>query len=152
MLQDENKTVHLKTTNIWRCVSRLLRYASPTSVVGLDRVAELCLTKAMDILIGRLKPNSRSEKKALEAQITGYRLELAKISQVDEFAKYSKIQRKLRSVADQLSCIKGQERELNFKYILGAQAFAWLIAVIFCFRIVYSLSASLINSLPTFVN
>lgn len=68
-----------------------------------------------------------------------YRKELVKISQVNEFAKYSKVQRKLRAASDQLSSIKGQDRELNFKYVLIAQAFAWLIAVIFCFRLIYQL-------------
>lgn len=58
---------------------------------------------------------------------------------MDEFAKYSKIQRKLRSTTDQLNSIARQDLELNIKYVLVAQGLAWLVAVIFCFRLVYQI-------------
>jgi len=88
-----------------------------------------------------LKQRRKSEKVALQTQIVEYRRELATISQVDEFAKFSKVQRKLRKTSDQLSSIVRDDFELNVKYVLVAQALAWLIAVIFCFRLAYQVYA-----------
>lgn len=75
----------------------------------------------------------------MQTQITEYRKELAKISQVDEFAKYSKVQRKLRASTDQLSGITRQDLELHLKCVVIVQALAWLIAVVFGFRLLYQL-------------
>lgn len=88
-----------------------------------------------------LKYRRRSEKLALQSQIVEYRKELAKISQVNEFAKYSKVQRKLRATSDQLSSITRQDFELNFKYVLVGQALAGLVGIILFFRLIYQLVA-----------
>lgn len=86
-----------------------------------------------------LNYRKKSEKLALKSQILEYRKELTNISQVDEFAKYSKVQRKLRATSDQLNSIVRQDLELNLKYVIIAQAMAWLLAVIFCFRLIYQI-------------
>lgn len=73
--------------------------------------------------------------------------ELSKISQVDEFAKYSKIQRKMRASLDTLKGIQQRDMELRIKYSLVANAFAWLVAVIVSFRLIYKLYAAAVVGL-----
>lgn len=58
---------------------------------------------------------------------------------MDEFAKYSKVQRKLRATTDQLNNIARKDLELNFKYVLVGQALAWMIAILFCLKLIYQL-------------
>lgn len=58
---------------------------------------------------------------------------------MNEFAKYSKVQRKLRAATDQLNNIARKDLELNFKYVLAGQALAWVIAIIFLVRLIYQL-------------
>lgn len=81
----------------------------------------------------------RKEKQELRVQIEEYRDELAKISQVDEFAKYSKVQRKLRLCTDQLNAIARQNLEKNFEYIIVGQALAWLFTSAFIIKLIYQL-------------
>lgn len=77
-----------------------------------------------------LSQRRRSEKSNLNYQISEFRKELNKISQTDEFAKYSKVQRKLRASTDQLASINREDLELNFKYFLIIQAFVWVVAIL----------------------
>lgn len=83
----------------------------------------------------------------MKAQVAEFRKELSKISQTDEFAKYSKVQRKLRSTTDQLNAISREELELNFKYVLVAQALAWLFAVIIFSNLLYQLYNAIMYSI-----
>lgn len=88
-----------------------------------------------------LKYRKRGEKQSLQRLIKDYQKELKTISQTDEFAKYSKLQRKLRASTDQYNGLAREDFELNFKYGLIGQGLAWLLAVIFSFRFVYQLYA-----------
>lgn len=73
-----------------------------------------------------MKYHRRAEKRSLQVDIGEYRKELSTISQVDEFAKYSKVQRKLKKATDQLSALARQDFELNLK----AQACSYILAAI----------------------
>lgn len=118
------------------------------STFKIEIETESTLTVELKQVVSRLlRYRRRSEKLALQTQVVEYRKELSKISQVDEFAKYSKVQRKLRVTTDQLSSISRQDLELNFKYVLVAQALAWLIAVIFGLRLLYQLYAYIMFSI-----
>jgi len=85
----------------------------------------------------------RGEKVSLQTQLRQYRQELSTISQADEFAKYSKIQRKLRAASDQLNSLAREDLELNIKYSVIGKICASLLAAIFFLRFlhqVYSFS------------
>lgn len=70
-----------------------------------------------------------SEKSSLKYQVNEFRKELSHINQIDEFAKFSKLQRKLRSSTDRLDSINREDLELKFKYFLVGQALVWGLAV-----------------------
>lgn len=91
-----------------------------------------------------LSYRKNSEKSSLKYQISEFRRELSKISQTDEFAKYSKIQRKLRSTTDLLSSINREDLELSFKYFLIGQAFIWCVSIILISRSLYAYSIELL--------
>lgn len=83
----------------------------------------------------------RSEKSSLKSQITEYRKELAKISQTDEFARYSKVQRRLRATSDKLDSIIRQDTDTQFWYVIIAQAITWPIVILLLTRLMYYLYA-----------
>lgn len=76
---------------------------------------------------------------------------MAKVSQVDEFAKYSKIQRKLRATTDKLSAISREDLELSLKYTLGIEVAIWSLILTIILRLVY-VSIIALTGLPFFVN
>lgn len=92
----------------------------------------------------------RDDKRTLQHQINEYRRELSKIHQVDEFAKYSKVQRKLRASQDQLNGILRQDLELNLKYVLVLQAIVYVIALGICFKLIFIIYDLIIKSLNQF--
>lgn len=80
-----------------------------------------------------------SVKSDLRHQIKEFSKELSKISQTDEFAKYSKIQRKLRVTTDQLRQVNREDFELSFKYTCVGLVFIWLIAIILISRLILTI-------------
>lgn len=65
------------------------------------------------LLTAVLSQRCKSDKTKLRQQIAEYRKELSQISQVNEFAKYSKLERRLRAANDQLSTINRKDLELS---------------------------------------
>lgn len=86
-----------------------------------------------------LRFHKRTEKRDLICRIKEFEKEMSTISQVNEFAKYSKIQRKLRATSDQLSGINRHDLELNFKLTLFLRAFIYLLALILSVRFLYQI-------------
>jgi hypothetical protein len=81
----------------------------------------------------------RNEKNSLSGQVLAYRKELKNISQVDEFAKYSKIQRKLKIVEQQYNDHMRRDLELQLTYVAIGKGLSYLLTVMFCFVLVYKL-------------
>ena len=79
----------------------------------------------------------RSEKSSLSGQVLAYRKELKSISQVDEFAKYSKIQRKLKGLEQQYNDHMRRDLELKLTYVAIGKGLIYLLTVIFCTILVY---------------
>lgn len=72
---------------------------------------------------------------------------MAQISQVDEFAKYSKIQRKLRSTTDKLSAISREDLELSLKSIIMIKVTVWSLVVLIAMKLIYDFMGLLIGYL-----
>jgi hypothetical protein len=89
----------------------------------------------------------RSEKNSLAGQVLGYRKELKTISQVDEFAKYSKIQRKLKVVEQQYNDHMRKDLELQLTYIALGKGLSYLLTVIFSVVLVYRFLAATLGLL-----
>lgn len=81
----------------------------------------------------------RSEKNTLSGQVLAYRKELKNISQVDEFAKYSKIQRKLKTLEQQYNDHMRKDLELQLTYVAIGKGLSYLFTVIFSIIFVYKL-------------
>jgi biopolymer transport protein ExbB/TolQ len=81
----------------------------------------------------------RSEKNSLSEQILAYRNELRNISQVNEFAKYSKIQRKLKILEQQYHDHMRRDLELKLTYVAIGKGLSYLLTVIFGIVLVYKL-------------
>lgn len=84
---------------------------------------------------------------SLQSEIAEYRKEMAQISQVDEFAKYSKIQRKLRSTTDKLSAISREDLELSLKSIIMIKVTVWSLVVLIAMKLIYDFMGLLIGYL-----
>lgn len=86
----------------------------------------------------------RSRKNTLAKSIFEYKKDLSKISQVNEFARYSKLQRKMRVDMDELNNLQKEDAEKNFYYILGGQVFIYVTAGVLFMRILYILIRNVI--------
>lgn len=62
---------------------------------------------------------------------------MSTISQMDEFAKYSKIQRKLRASTDKLNAISREDLELSLKGTIGVQILIWSLVFTIILRLLY---------------
>lgn len=106
----------------------------------------LAAPKFIEILVHYyLYWRKRSEKISLSEQVLAYRKELKNISQVDEFAKYSKIQRKLKALEQQYNDHMRKDLELKLTYVAIGKGVSYLLTVIFCIVLVYKLLASAIG-------
>lgn len=81
----------------------------------------------------------RSDKNSLASQVLAYRKELKTISQVDEFAKYSKVQRKLKAAEQQYENHMRKDLEIQVTYVSIGKLAVYLLTVIFSFYLVYQL-------------
>lgn len=109
--------------------------------------SKLTQNKQLQLIPLTLQLRRRADKSRLTKQIREFNVELSKISQLNEFAKYSKVQRKMRASLDSLKSIQQMDLELKLKYTLVAQAFSWLLAVILTFRLLYKLYVTAVVSL-----
>ena len=87
----------------------------------------------------------RNEKSSISAQVLAYRNELKNISQVNEFAKYSKIQRKLRVFEQQYNDHMRRDLELQLTYVAIGKGVSYLLTVIFSLIFVYKLLAAAVG-------
>lgn len=114
---------------------------SETSAPILSRLVTLFLW-FVAFTLGRISDvvritRKRKEKTQLESQLREYRKELSKISQTDEFAKYSKVQRKLRADTDKYNTLRRDDLELSLKLNLAFQIVFWLAALVYAIRLAY---------------
>ncbi|KAG9510462.1 Tail-anchored protein insertion receptor WRB [Fragariocoptes setiger] len=83
-----------------------------------------------------------NEKRQLFKQIQEYKEEMSKISQVDEFAKYSKVQRKMRALSDQLTSIRREDTTQIVKYNIIFQVTIYVLAATSIISVGYQLITS----------